>query len=487
MLSPNEAVDIMRTQSVLVAGLGVAGRGVMAMLDALNARNVVVVDDHAPDADVTVAEAIARLDGLDGTDTRPAVVITSPGWSPRSELLVAAADKGIPVIGDIEAAWLADQAGAFGAPRQWLAVTGTNGKTTTTAMLTAMMVADGRAAQAVGNIGTSPGVALSAEHRGEPRADVLVAEVSSFQLHWAPTFTPDVGCVLNLAEDHLDWHGSFRAYAEDKARVLTARYPVLALDDPTVMNLPAARSALSSNCWAYTTGEPVASEIDHVVGVRDGMLTYNSTPLASAEGISPPGPAGVADAAASAAMATAAGARPESIAAALSTFTVQAHRGQVVSHAGGAEWIDNSKATNPHAAAAALRGQSNVVWVAGGQLKGASVADLVSEIKDGLKAVVVLGVDRAIVADEVRRHAPEVPVEVVSDTDPVSAMRAVVARAARYAADGDRVILAPAAASLDMYTGMSQRGDLFAEFANALPNAQPTTQPTTQPTAEGGE
>ena len=153
---------------------------------------------------LSVAEAIDTLDVW-----QPQLVVTSPGWKPESPLLARASELSILVIGDIAAAWLADQAGAFGEPRTWLAVTGTNGKTTTTAMLTSMLVADGRAALAVGNIGIAPAAALAAQHRGEPRSDVFVAEVSSFQLHWAPMFVPTVGCILNLAEDHLDWHGSY--------------------------------------------------------------------------------------------------------------------------------------------------------------------------------------------------------------------------------------------------------------------------------------
>ncbi|HIW96546.1 MAG TPA: UDP-N-acetylmuramoyl-L-alanine--D-glutamate ligase [Candidatus Corynebacterium gallistercoris] len=462
MLSPNEAVELMRHDVVFLAGLGVAGRGVLTMLKAMGAKDVRIVDDRAPEATLTVAQAVESLH-----NQPPALLITSPGWRPDSPLLSAAAETGVPVIGDIEAAWLADQAGAFGAPRMWMAVTGTNGKTTTTAMLTAMMQADGRSAEAVGNIGTPPGVALTRGNEEGARVDVLVAEVSSFQLHWAPTFTPDVGCVLNLAEDHIDWHGSFAEYAADKAKVLTARYPVLALDEPEVMQLPAARAALEGPCWGFTAGAPVASHINNVVGVNAATLTHNSEPLASAEGISPPGPAGIADAAASAAMARAVNVKASAIAAALSSFQVQAHRGQVVATTGEVTWIDNSKATNPHAAEAALRGQDNVIWVAGGQLKGASVTELISKIAGGLKAAVVLGVDRRIIAAELARVAPTVHVDVIDETDPRGAMEQAVLAARQQARPGDIVILAPAAASLDMYTGMGQRGDLFAEFAAA--------------------
>ncbi|KAB3520819.1 UDP-N-acetylmuramoyl-L-alanine--D-glutamate ligase [Corynebacterium sp. zg254] len=478
-LTPTQAVQIMRSRPILIAGAGVAGRGVISMLCALTGvdnaaenSNIAIADDHSDLATLSVSDAVNLLNNTDA-GLIPELVITSPGWSPNSPLLQAAKQAGIPVIGDIEAAWLADQAGAFGRPRTWLAVTGTNGKTTTTAMLASMLVADGRGAVAVGNIGVSPAVALTAEQRGEMRAEVLVAEVSSFQLHWAPTFTPTVGCVLNLAEDHLDWHGSFENYAADKAAVLRAEHPVIAVDDAVVRGLPRSESAPA----AYTLQDPSelsGEEFVQRVGVHEGQILellttpqgVSSTVLAPAEGISPPGPAGVADAAAAAAMARSVGVSAQAIASALGTFTVQAHRGQVVFEGDGVTWIDNSKATNPHAAEAALRGQENVIWVAGGQLKGASVSDLITSIAPSLKAAVVLGVDRKDIVAELARQVPEVTCVSVDSTDPLVAMQEVVRVARGLAAPGDRVILAPAAASLDMYTGMSQRGDLFAEYVS---------------------
>lgn len=494
-LQPTDALHTMRTQTVLVAGAGVAGRGVISMLCALGARTVVVADDntqalsHIADGGETelrllgVAEAVDSLGHL-----APQLVITSPGWKPESPLLVRAAELGIPVIGDIAAAWLADQAGAFGEPRTWLAITGTNGKTTTTAMLTSMLVADGRSALAVGNIGIAPSAALAAQHRGEPRADIFVAEVSSFQLHWAPMFAPSVGCILNLAEDHLDWHGSYENYCVDKAQALTAEWPVLAVDDADVLATARARHVAARSAYTIHDPEEVASlekttsTLERATGVCDGRLVeviYGSdgepnqiVDLAPAQGISPPGPAGLADAAASAAMARALGVAPEAIASALAGFQVQAHRGQVVLDHGGVTWIDNSKATNPHAAEAALRGQRNVIWVAGGQLKGAAVDGLIRAIGGGLKAVVALGVDRAELVAEVSRQLPDLPVTVIDATDPEEAMRAVARAAHELAEPGDSVVLAPAAASLDMYTGMSQRGDLFAQYAVAYAEAE---------------
>lgn len=481
-LSPQEATDIMKSQAIMVAGAGVAGQGILAMLCGLlgdELSNVTVVDDRADSADVSVSVACQQLAEA---ETRPALVITSPGWRPESELLTAARTANVPVIGDIEAAWLADQAGAFGSPRTWLAITGTNGKTTATAMATAMLVADGRRALSVGNIGTPPGQALTTPER----VDVLVAEVSSFQLHWAPSFTPDAGVVLNIAEDHLDWHGSMGGYVADKLRALRGPHPVLMVDEAEVM--AAATTYLtgvdgqagSAGVTACTSGDPselTTAADDHasyerIIGVRDGMIVEFTgeeyTELASADGISPPGPAGIADAVAAAALARICGVSASAIREALQGFEVQAHRGQVVCDAGGVQWIDNSKATNPHATLAALRGLSNVVWVAGGQLKGADVKELVKHIGSALKGAVLLGVDRELIVAELAAQFPQLPIHDVADTDPAEAMRAAVVAAHQMSEAGDTVVLAPAAASLDMYTGMAQRGNLFSQYAREV-------------------
>ena len=260
---------------MLVAGGGVTGRAVLAALGALGATATLCDDDPAtrrqfaesgtPTEDsATAAAHIADY----------ALVIASPGFSPTAPVPAAAAAAGVPVWGDVELAWRLDQAGHYGPPRRWLAVTGTNGKTTTTSMLHAMLVAAGLNSRLCGNIGSPVLSALSADRRP---ADVLAVELSSFQLHWAPSVRPEAGVVLNIAEDHLDWHGTLADYAAAKAGVLRGRVAVAGLDDPRAAELLAAAPAPIR--VGFRLGEPAAGEL----GVRDGELIDRAFTAAGSE------------------------------------------------------------------------------------------------------------------------------------------------------------------------------------------------------------
>lgn len=458
-------------RKVLVAGGGVSGRGCAAILAELGTE-VIVADGNADTraslaADLSVTTVDAADIDFSGSDFD--LVVTSPGWRPDSPLLVSAASAGIEVIGDVELAWRLDRAEIFGPSRTWLVVTGTNGKTTTTGMLTAIMQASeaetGLRAVAAGNIGVSLFTALAAQ----PRVDVLCVELSSFQLHWSNTVRPHVGTVLNLAEDHIDWHGSFEAYAQDKAKAFLGEVAVIGQDDPHVVE-SAIKIRPRGIVTSFSAGEPQ----DGGVGVIDNEIVVGNPPvrLASAVGIEPAGIAGVLDACAASAVAHAAGASAAAISSGLASYRVDAHRGEVVHEAQGVKFIDNSKATNPHAVEAALAGLSHVIWIAGGQLKGAEVDELVRQHAPALKSAVLLGQDRAVIASALEKYAPKIPVEVIDDSDGEQAMQQTVAAAIQHAEAGDNVLLAPAAASLDMYSGMGQRGDLFAYYARKLTDGE---------------
>ena len=448
----------------LVAGAGVSGLGAAQLLQRAGAR-FTVVDDSAERRGRAAANG---YDTCTGDEARArfgqvGLVVTSPGWRPDAPLLVDAMAAGIEVIGDVELCFRLDRAAVFGPPRTWLVVTGTNGKTTTTGMLAQMMLEasedTGLRAGACGNIGVAVGEAMLSPER----LDVLVAELSSFQLHWSSALMPDAGVLLNLADDHIDWHGSFAEYAAAKAKVLKASVAVVGIDDAEVARL--ATETGRTDIIGFTLSEPENGQ----VGVSDGRIVAKldgtTVNIASADGIEPAGAAGVLDALAATAVALTQGATPEHIQRALDAYQVEGHRGSVVHSAWGVDWVDNSKATNPHAADSALTGAGPVVWVAGGQLKGASVDDVVKDHAGQLRAVALLGSDRELIRAAVEQYAPGVPVFVSDASDPDKAMDEVVAWAATQARSGDTVLLAPAAASLDMFSGMSARGDAFAAAA----------------------
>ncbi|WP_019928281.1 UDP-N-acetylmuramoyl-L-alanine--D-glutamate ligase [Nocardia sp. BMG111209] len=463
-------LEFLRGRDVLVAGWGVSGRSLIEPLHDIGARPVVTDAGEkalAEAAELGLATAPGEELTLPGALGRFALVITSPGWRPDSPVLVSAVTEGIPVWGDVEFAWWVDQARLYGPVRKWLVITGTNGKTTTTQMTHAILRAAGVPSVACGNIGLPILDAL----RRTPGPQVLAVELSSFQLHWAPSVRPEAGVVLNVAEDHLDWHGGLDAYAAAKARALTGRVGVVGLDDPVAGAL--ARKSRARRTVGFRIGVPADGEL----GVVDGKLLdrafTKAAILAEVGDISPPGPAGVADALAAAALTRSIDVAPQFVKEGLQEHKVGPHRAAFVREVGGVEFVDDSKATNPHAARSSILAHPQVVWLAGGQLKGAHVEDLVEEVADRLVAAVLFGLDAHTIAEAMTRHAPDVPVVVLDpDDDAGMGVDAVMARAvriaARYAGRGDTVLLAPAAASLDMFADYTHRGRSFVAAVQAL-------------------
>ncbi|MFG2980397.1 UDP-N-acetylmuramoyl-L-alanine--D-glutamate ligase [Streptomyces sp. NPDC048258] len=459
-------------KNITVAGLGVSGISAARALAGLGA-SVTVVDGGDSEGHRARAAELGELGisvRLGDAETLPEgtdLVVTSPGWKPDSPLFAAAAKAGVEVVGDVEIAW--QLRGPDAAP--WLAITGTNGKTTTTQMLASILKAAGLRTAAVGNIGTP----IIDVVLGEETYDVLAVELSSYQLHWAPSLRAHSAAVLNLAPDHLDWHGSMEAYAADKGRIYEGNTVacVYNVADPATEKL-VENADVEEGCRAigFTLGAPGPS----MLGVVDGILVdrafvenrqKNAQELAHVEDVNPPAPHNIANALAAAALARAFGVEPRAVRDGLRDFRPDAHRVAYVDEVGEVRYIDDSKATNTHAAEASLAAFEPVVWIAGGLAKGATFDELVQKSAKRLRGVVLIGADRALIADALARHAPEVPVVDLDRTD-TGAMLAAVREAARLAEPGDTVLLAPACASMDMFANYNKRGDAFAEAVREL-------------------
>ncbi|MCP3756491.1 UDP-N-acetylmuramoyl-L-alanine--D-glutamate ligase [Streptomyces sp. TBY4] len=473
-------------KNITVAGLGVSGISAARALAGLGAL-VTVVDGGDSEghrtraAELEAAGISVRLGDAQTLPEGTGLVVTSPGWKPDSPLFAAAAAAGVDVVGDVEIAWLLREvaedlrAARSGEPRRepapWLAITGTNGKTTTTQMLASILKAAGLRTAAVGNIGTP----IIDVVLGEEQYDVLAVELSSYQLHWAPSVRPHSAAVLNLAPDHLDWHGSMEAYAADKGRIYegnTVACVYNAADRATEDLVVEADVEEGCRAIGFTLGAPGPS----MFGVVDGILVdrafvanrqKNAQELAEVADVNPPAPHNIANALAAAALARAFGVEPRAVRDGLRDFRPDAHRVSHVDEVGGVTYVDDSKATNTHAAEASLAAFEPVVWIAGGLAKGATFDELVQKAGKRLRGAVLIGADRALIAEALARHAPEVPVVDLARTD-TGAMLAAVREAARLAEPGDTVLLAPACASMDMFANYGKRGDAFADAVREL-------------------
>ncbi|MEE1812048.1 UDP-N-acetylmuramoyl-L-alanine--D-glutamate ligase [Streptomyces sp. BE133] len=460
---------------VTVAGLGVSGIPAAKVLHGLGAVVTVVNDgdDERSRAQAAELEAQGITVRLGDGATLPEsteLIVTTPGWKPDKPLFTAAAEAGVPIWGDVELAWrLRGRDGREPAP--WLAVTGTNGKTTTVRMLASILEAAGLRTAAVGNIGVS----LLDAVLGDEKYDVLAVELSSYQLHWAPSLRAHSAAVLNLAPDHLDWHGSMEAYAADKGRIYEGNRIACVYNAQERATEDLVREAdVEEGCRAigFTLATPGPSQL----GVVDGILVdrafvanrqKQAQELAEVTDVNPPAPHNIANALAAAALARAFGVGPAAVRDGLRAFRPDPHRIEHVADVAGVAYIDDSKATNTHAAEASLAAYDPIVWIAGGLAKGAAFGELVTGAAGRLRGVVLIGRDRALIREALARHAPEVPVVDLDRTD-TGAMSEAVREATRLARPGDTVLMAPACASMDMFVNYNKRGEAFADAVRAL-------------------
>jgi UDP-N-acetylmuramoylalanine--D-glutamate ligase len=456
-----------------VAGFGVSGFAAADNLTHLGA-SVTALDEGTSETKSEQAQLLEVLGakvrlGEGATAALPAttdLLVVSPGWRPDHPLLREAAARDIPVWGEVELAWrLRDPERA--AP--WLAVTGTNGKTTTVQMLDHILRAAGLRSTAVGNVGRP---VVEAVMDPEPY-DVFAVELSSFQLHYTHSLSCESAAVLNVAEDHLDWYSSMSEYAADKGRIYeqVQRACVYSVADPVTEELVRKAEVVEgARAVGFTLGMPAVGMVGLVEEILADRAFVEERQTSAAElctisDLASPAPHFVANALAAAALARAHGVSQAAVRDGLRSFRPDGHRIATVAEIDGVTWVDDSKATNPHAAQSSLSAYDPVVWVAGGLAKGARFDELVLAVRARLRGVVLLGRDRHVIAEALSRHAPDVPVidvgggETESEHDP---MGRVVAAAADLARPGDTVLLAPGCASMDMFANYGERGDAFA-------------------------
>jgi UDP-N-acetylmuramoylalanine--D-glutamate ligase len=447
-------------QRILILGAGVTGS---AVAKALKSRGglVTITDDNSHDAVKPENVDLANFDA----------VVISPGWRQDHPLVKKVLASKLQILNEIDLAWQIRTEIAPG--QKWLALTGTNGKTTTVEMVAKILQTAGLKSVACGNVGDT---VIEAVDRKDP-FDYLVLELSSFQLHWAKQAQFVSAAILNIADDHLDWHGTFDAYADAKFSILDrADVAVLNADDQEVVT---RANRFKGRKVFFSLDTPAPGEI----GVVEELLVdraFVSDPMEAAmicelKDITPTVPHNVSNALAAAALARTVGVSHEHIQKALQEFTPGRHRIETVFESDSVTWVDDSKATNPHAASASLMSHLSVVWIAGGLAKGAEMGSLVERCKGRIKAAILIGADRQLIADALQEHAPEIPRILVDAPanytrggDSNSLMEAVVAEAAKLVAPGDAVLMAPACASMDQFISYADRGDRFAAAVRKL-------------------
>ena len=461
-----------RNVRVCVVGLGVAGYSCADALVQLGAQ-VTVVDQADEPAQHERAEILGHLGARVALGEGALIpvdsdlVVVSPGLRPTSPLIAPAVSARVPVWGELELAWRLRRS-AGDAP--WLCVTGTNGKTTTTLMLDSILRASGASSVAAGNIG-NPLVDVVMHDQ----VDVIAVEVGAPQLPFVTSMSPWAAVCLNIAHDHLDHFGDYPSYVAAKERVfhncqVAACYCV---EEPQTRSM-VERADVVEGCRAVG----ITREIPGVgmLGIVDDLLVDRAfvddrrnaaQELAAVADVRPAAPHNVVNALAAAALARSYGVEASAVRRGLRHFQPAPHRIADAGEVNGVIFVDDSKATNAHAAAKSLLAYRSVVWIAGGMAKGQNFDDLVSNVADRLRGVVLMGVDAEAIRASLTRHAPDVPVIVVQRSD-TGAMTEAVDAAFAWAEPGDVVLLAPGCASWDMFDDYAHRGRTFTDAVREL-------------------
>lgn len=436
----------------LVIGAGVTGQAVKKALEDFGAE-VIVFDEKI------------KSELIENIPSDIELAITSPGWRPDHEIFKRLSISGVQILSEIDFAWLIKSEVA---PNQkWIALTGTNGKTTTIKMVESIFHAAGINGAACGNVGETVIAAVCKS----PAYDFLALELSSFQIEWSNLPKYEAVAILNISPDHIDWHGSFDSYSKAKLKLLSqSKQRVLNKSDLEIKN---RCSSYSDVIW-FSLDTPAPGEI----GLVEDLLidrAFSPSPQEANEiselvDITPTVPHNVLNAMAAAALALSVGVGYKEIKKGLNSFRTDHHRMELVRSHKEINWIDDSKATNPHAAEASILSNQNVIWIAGGLAKGATMDRLIKQCEKRIKSAILIGADRDLIAKALQENAPQIPIKYVDlKIDNKQLMKDVVTAAAEIAVAGDTVLLAPACASMDQFSSYVERGQLFAKAVEALP------------------
>ena len=444
-------VQSLAGKNCLVIGAGVTGMACQKALVNFGANSKLFDEKVKAGADI-VNEIPSGVE----------LAIISPGWRDDHLVISKLRSGGVEILSEIDFAWQVKQ--VLAPSQKWIALTGTNGKTTTIKMVESIFKAAKINGAACGNVGETVVAAVCAK---KP-LDYLAIELSSFQIHWSNLPKYESVAVLNIAEDHIDWHGSFEAYAQAKLKLLKYSNKVILNKSDSELS---HRTSSDLITW-FSLDTPNAGEL----GVVENLLidrAFSASPsqaneIAELVDITPTVPHNVLNALAAAALALSIGIKYEDIKIGLKNFSPDHHRMELVLSKNEINWIDDSKATNPHAAAASLLSNFKVIWIAGGLAKGASMSDLVKRCASRIKAVILIGEDRELIAKAIEEYSPKIEVVRVNQlSDAKTLMNDVVSAAIKLAQPGDTVLLAPACASMDQFDSYVQRGQLFAQAVKA--------------------
>jgi len=444
-------IDSLRGAKCILFGAGVTGAPTLDYLKSKGAT-VISVDEKVQGGGIKHTLEKEDLVGV-------GLAIVSPGWRVDHPLISLVREAGIEMISEIDLAWKVKQ--QICPNQRWIALTGTNGKTTTVQMLESMLIESGINAKACGNLGYT-----AIEAVVNSRADILALELSSFQLEWSNLAHFEAGAILNIAEDHIDWHQSFEKYLAAKLKISQlADLVILNKDD---QHLAKNGKTLSKPITWISLQVPSKGEIGLVENliVDRAFIKGDAEALFEISDVTPSVGHNVSNAMAAATLARSVGAKSDAIANALRNFKLDHHRLEVVHKSGGITFINDSKATNPHAAIAALYSQMESIWIAGGLAKGAAMDELAQRCKNRIKAAILIGSDAPIIKEALLKQAPNLAIYTTDlNLKGMDVMRSVMSIVKEIAVSGDVVLLAPACASMDQFKNYADRGESFTAAA----------------------